>query len=659
MFVYELSERKIYVMTRLEKAVCSIVGVIIAVSTIVTLVISVTLSAKHNNNNFAEMANIGVNVLERNLNSHIEDLKSVYSVWKAKGTAGTALKKGFVGTLSELYTNSVTDENVFCMFTNAEGEKVWSSNNYKLAAYDVSKCLNEESEVFGFYADENVPLCCVYIVPVYYSDYQLSGICMLGYDLSSCENLDAIKEQTDNDITIFAGDTRYSTTVINEDGTRAVGTQMSPEVKTAVLDNGEEYSGKAYILGNRYFVKYEPVIDINGKAVGALFAGQPTAKSDEAFETVILIVVLAAVAIIIASFFAIVFFMKHVVARPITEVSSLADHMSRGDLSIPDFDFKFGNNEVGDFAQALQNTKHSLSAYINDISAVLHSMAKGDFTTEPSLNYLGDFAEINDSFTEIRNKLSNIVHNINSSSEQVMAGSAQMANGSQILANGTTTQANAIEELNATITAISGKIQDNAQNSLRAKELSADMESGAVTQNEEMNGVIEAMNDIRKKSAQIGGIIATIDDIAFQTNILALNAAVEAARAGDAGKGFAVVADEVRNLASKSAEAAQLTTDLISATVSAVSEGSGKVAAAAESMREITEKAKETSKLIDEISGASEEQAEAIRQVTVGLSQISDVVQQNSATAEETAASCEELSGQSRLLKQQVDMLKA
>lgn len=650
-------------MTRLEKAVCSIVGVIIAVSTIVTLVISVTLSSKHNNNNFAEMANIGVNVLESSLNSHIEDLKSVYSVWEAKGTASSALRKGFVGTLSELYGNSSVDEYTYCMFTNAEGEKVWASNNYKLASYDVSACMDGETVVTGFYADENVPLSCVYITPVTYSANgykgELVGICMLGYDLSSCENLDTIKEQTDNDITIFAGDTRYSTTVINEDGTRATGTQMSSEVKTAVIDNGEEYNGKTYILGNRYFVKYEPVIDINGKPVGALFAGQPTAKSDEAFKTVILIVVLAAVVIIIASFFAIVFFMKHVIAKPIMEVSSLADNMSRGNLSVPDFTFKFGNNEVGDFAEALQNTKRSLAAYINDISSVLRLMAKGDFTAEPTMNYLGDFAEINDSFAEIRNKLSGILHNINSSSEQVMAGSAQMANGSQILANGTTTQANAIEGLNATITAISGKIQDNAQNSIRAKELSADMESGAITQNEEMNGVIEAMNDIQKKSEQIGGIIATIDDIAFQTNILALNAAVEAARAGDAGKGFAVVADEVRNLASKSAEAAQLTTNLISATVSAVSDGSGKVAAAAESMREITEKAKETSKLIDEISDASEEQAEAIRQVTAGLSQISDVVQQNSATAEETAASCEELSGQSRLLKQQVDMLKA
>ncbi len=655
-------ERNIY-MTRLEKAVCSVAGMIIALSTIITLAISITLSSNHNNTNFAEMAKVGINVLQKNLETHDDKLKSVYSLWEAKDTVSSALNKGYVGTLSELFENSDVDEYTYCIFTDAEGKKLWASSNCRLSSYDVSACLDGETVVTGYYADENVPLSVVFITPITYSSNgykgKLVGTCLLGYDLSSCENLDEIKDQTDNDVTIFAGDTRYSTTVINEDGQRAVGTQMSDEVKAKVIDKGESYNGKAYILGNKYFVEYDPIIDIYGDVAGAYFAGQPTAESDKAFEIVIFIVIAVAVVIILLSFFAIAFFMRKVVAKPIIEVNNLAEHMSEGDLSVPDFTHKFGNNEVGDFAMALQNTKHSLAGYIKDISAVLNSMSKGDFTAKPSIEYLGDFVEINESFTEIRNRLSGIVRNINNSSEQVMAGTAQMANGSQILANGTTTQANAIEELNASITKISDKIHGNAENALNAKELSAIVESSAITQNEEMNGVVNAMNDIQEKSSQIGTIISTIDDIAFQTNILALNAAVEAARAGEAGKGFAVVADEVRNLASKSAEAVKHTTDLISATVAAVSDGSARVTAAAESMREIMQKAEETSRLIDEISAASKMQAESINQITIGISQISDVVQENSATAEETAASCEELSGQSRMLKQQVDQLKA
>lgn len=61
-----------------------------------------------------------------------------------------------------------------------------------------------------------------------------------------------------------------------------------------------------------------------------------------------------------------------------------------------------------------------------------------------------------------------------------------------------------------------------------------------------------------------------------------------------------------------------------------------------------------TAELISEIASASAEQNDSIKQITSGVEQISQVIQTNSATAEETAASCEQLSGQSRILKDQV-----
>ena len=416
---------------------------------------------------------------------------------------------------------------------------------------------------------------------------------------------------------------------------------------------GKSGTGKYTFNGSERICYYSPIAGTDGWSYGVVAPVKEMTSS--LIYTVYGLSISSLVFLLIGLFVA--YRVASGIANPVRDMSDRIQLLSEGDLT-SDISVIDRKDEIGTLNQSLINTVNFLREYITEISAVLGKISNGELNVEIEKEYIGDFVSIKDSMEKIAASLTDTMIEIKNSSDQVAIGSDQVSSGAQALSQGATEQASSIEQLSASIIEISDQVRSNAVNANNATSLVESVGKEIDRSNIHMQEMIRAISEISDKSAQIGRIIKTIDDIAFQTNILALNVAVEAARAGAAGKGFAVVADEVRNLAGKSAQAASETTELIESSISAVLNGTRIADETAESLSSVVTGASKITSLMQDISKASNEQANSIGQVTQGIEQISGVVQTNSATAEESAAASEELSAQAQLLNSLVSKFK-
>ena len=326
------------------------------------------------------------------------------------------------------------------------------------------------------------------------------------------------------------------------------------------------------------------------------------------------------------------------VVQPLSALEGSVNQLAQGHMSQ-----KFSyprQDEIGALYKLLNEMRQEILGYVKDIEKNLDTMAGGDLVSTTDMQYIGDYAPIQQNINHIRQTLCQEMQNMGEMASMVAVSAGEVSKVSQSLAEGAMSHA---------------KVDTLVDNALSARMQTKN--SIAATQ-EQMNNVVTAMQEISDASNEIRSILGTLDEITGQTALLSLNASIEAARAGEAGRGFAVVAENVRKLAEQSADSTQNIQQLISRALSAIDRGTQVVNAAADSLASTgqnTEVVDEAFRKLKEQSAAQQVKMEAVNTLSTD---ILGVVTDNSAVSEECAASSTELSNFSDSLKESVNKFR-
>ena len=490
-------------------------------------------------------------------------------------------------------------------------------------------------------------------------DYRLEGDVLYKGDYCVTENvavIDSFTEDTDVSVTLFYGDTRSATSLIDkETGNRIVGTKASDVVISTVLQGGKDYyTDKIAINGENYYAYYKPVKNDGGQIVGMVFAGRPSADVDAVIIRQTASIGGIAVVILLISIVICTLLVKGIV-RVVLHAEGLLAGIADGQLKIQ------LNGSAAKISESARNRTDEIGMMVSSMYELvekLQSMVISIKKTTENLMQSGDSLE--------------------SMASQTSTTADEISHAVEDISKGAVTQAEDIEAATTQVTNIGEMIEQIVNGVKGLDEVSLNIKK-ADDESEQIISELSISNDrtidaiqkigasVRTTNESVGRIqeaINLITAIASETSLLALNASIEAARAGEAGRGFAVVASQISKLSEDSNNSAKTIEDIITQ-LSADSEASVQIMAEVgeiinEQQRKLDEtknKFKDVSKGIEISMSETEKIYEQTKECDQARAHVTDVIQNLSAVAQQNAASTEETNAAMQELNATINLL--
>ena len=453
---------------------------------------------------------------------------------------------------------------------------------------------------------------------------------ILERDEISYQFIDSLKAD-DIEQTLFIGDERFITSIIDENGKRNEGTKAEPEIWEQVKAGNDYKASGVEIHGEKYYVYYSPVYSDDGEILGMAFSGErQSAVENSLADTLMNQFIISGILLVL--FVCIMIVLAFRIRRPLMITSGYIERVADGDLS--------GRPECSSVISEVKTLINASTSLADKLGGIVTEVDEHADILDNSMASLNELAETNSTST---NQIRQVMDDL-SSTAVTLADNVQSVNAK-------------VSEMGDNMSAINSEavtLNDNSDKMNMAGQNASESMSLVLTSSHTSSDIIvqliEQVNETNKAIASINEAVELISDITSQTNLLSLNASIEAARAGQAGRGFAVVASEIKQLADQSSQGA----DSIKNIADNILEKSNRSVILTGRMKELAEQeqtdignAKESFDILNRIIEENAAIAQTVMDKTKNLEalklDIINSVSELSAISEENAASNEEV----------------
>ena len=453
---------------------------------------------------------------------------------------------------------------------------------------------------------------------------------ILERDEISYQFIDSLKSD-DIEQTLFIGDERFISSIIDEKGKRNEGTKAEPEVWEQVKAGNDYKASGVEIQGEKYYVYYSPVYSDDGEILGMAFSGERQSTVDNSVAgTLMDLFIISGVLLVLCVGIMIVLAFR--IRRPLMITSGYIERVADGDLS--------GRPECSSVVSEVKTLINASTSLADKLGGIVTEVDEHAGILDDSMASLNALAEANSTST---NQIRQVMDDL-SSTAVTLADNVQSVNAK-------------VNEMGDNMSAINSEavtLNDNSDKMNRAGQNVSESMTLVLTSSHTASDIIaqliEQVNETNKAIASINEAVELISDITSQTNLLSLNASIEAARAGQAGRGFAVVASEIKQLADQSSQGA----DSIKNMADNILDKSNRSVILTGRMKELAEQeqtdignAKESFDILNRIIEENAAIAQTVMDKTKNLEalklDIINSVSELSAISEENAASNEEV----------------